>query len=526
MDRKTVGFIGLIALLALALASCYTLAPPGHADAPTVQPVTITAGPAQIAVKFAQITSQTPTPYLMSTAILGVFSDGSVQIITETVTPWPTWTPSPTDTEVPTVEPTHTPTPTPPVEPSPTPEDARTPSPTPPPTWTPSPTVTNTPAVGGCWGRVTATTLNVREKPMGNWREAAILGQVHFGEQYTFTAKLYNEFWWWKIEWYGDDGTSTGTPAWVSVNWIKPGDTADCSGLEDVTPPETASDMILAWFSMPNGNVGEQVEFVVNAAQQNIVGGTHVYANVSICLQVMDAGGVCSFRHGNPDCPENIFQGDPRAVARDFMRHDSAYANGVFQYERYKGLIYLDPLNECNWGDTVEEYAWWASFFDEYITRAQAQNWPPLMLPSLGPGYGNYLMFATWADQLQLLYDTGGMFAMHTYNPVDTWLCPENEWLADRHVHNYAIMQDIGIDARIALTEVGQGWGNTPPNVDDMACWTDRTAQLPYVDFVAYWYNGSTPHLTWPLSNWSGKALELLRAVAAAHLVTRDGVGG
>lgn len=375
------------------------------------------------------------------------------------------------------------------------------------PTLTPSitPTIapTSTPQPEGCWGTVAVPALNVRDAPYGNR-----LGQVFGGDTLAFDAKWLdvNGDWWWRFYW-----TPTET-AWVASWLITVGDTADCSGLEDVTPVVRKSDLVVGFFSMPNGNVMEQVQAVGVAAGKGIVFGTHPYANASTCLQVMDAGGVCSYRHGNPDCPENIFQGDPRAAARNFMLYDVYVAEGVFQ--NYPGQIWIDPLNECNWGNNVEELSWWAYFLDEFITQAAARNWPPLHLPSLGPGYGDYLMFSTWRDVLNKLNDNGGMFAMHVYNPVSEWLCPFDEWLADRTLHNYEIMQELGIDVQIMVSEVGHGWGNTPPNIDDMACWVERTAQYPFVAQVYIWEVGR--NFTWELANWEGKVIEFIQSLGGA----------
>jgi hypothetical protein len=452
-------------------------------------------------------TDVTPTPHLVSTIILGVFSDYSIRPITETPTPFPTWTAVPSVTPFPSLTPSDTPTPTPTRTPDvtvePTQEDVRTPSPTPIPTNTPTPSPTPLPR---CWGTVTATRLNVRDVPWGS-----ILGQVTYGQTLYFDAQWYQDFWWWRIEFWEATGDDTFIGAYVSAQWIAMGDTADCSQLVDVTPPPIAkSDLVVGWFSMPNGNVWEQVEAHQVGMVRGIRGGTHPYANPSTCIQVMEAGGWCVYRHGNPDCP-SVFEGDPRASARAFMIHDQYYAEGVFQ--NYPGQIWIDPLNECEWGVTIDQLDWWKQWFSEYITQAKARNWPPLVLPSMGPGYGDKAMFQAWASELRTLDANGGMLAMHVYNPVSTWLCPFDQWLADRTLHNHEILEALDIDIRIAVTEVGAGWGNEYPNIPDMACWIERTAQYPFVAFIAIWEMGVNH--TWIRANWEGHSVDLIRALDA-----------
>lgn len=413
-----------------------------------------------------------------------------------TATPFPIWTLTPTNTPFPSVPPS--------IEPTPTQEI--TPIATPTPTTTPQPQKT-------CKLRPLFS-INIREPAggakIGLWTQgvesefdAFDLGDVYLYGHHTSGG-------WSVIAQY------PGVVWWVSGT----ADAVFCESVEGwpegLTPPQpiAKSDLVVGFFSMPNGNVMEQVEATYVGATRNIVFGTHPYANVSTCLQVMDAGGVCSFRHGNPDCPERIFEGDPRQSARDFMRHDSAYAEGVFQNERYKGKIWIDPINECNWGDTVEEYAWWGLWFREYITEAAARNWPPLQLPSLGPGYGNDLMFKTWAGELQLLYDNGGMFAMHVYEPDDTWLCPFNIWLADRMLYNYEIIDGLGVDVEMSISEVGTGWGDTPPNIPDMTCWVERVAiDYPFVGQIYIWETGL--NFTWINANWEDKVVEFIQGLDA-----------
>lgn len=432
-------------------------------------------------------------------------SDTSYHAVQCPNAPSPTETPAATNTPV--IPATLTPTPpvsaTPTIEPTPTPEI----------TPLPTSTITTTPSPQKTCKLRPLFNINIRE-PAGGTR----IGVWTQGVESEF-----DEFLLQSVYLYGHHtaGGWSVVAQHPPLNWWVSGtpDAQFCFDVEGwpgwVPPaPIAKTDLVVGFFSMPNGNVMEQVELVVVGAQLGIVTATHVYANASTCLQVMGAGGVCSFRHGSPDCPANIFQGDPRQSARDFMRHDSAYAEGVFQYERYKGLIWIDPINECNWGDTVEELAWWGSWFNEYITEAAARNWPPLQLPSLGPGYGNELMFKVWAGELQLLYDNGGLFAMHVYNPDDTWLCPFDEWLADRMLHNYEIIDRLGIDVRMSLTEVGQGWGNTPPNIPDMACWMERVASdYPFVKQAYIWEYGPNP--TWILANWEGYGKPFLLALDA-----------
>ncbi len=160
------------------------------------------------------------TPELLTTLVIHVYTDGSSRIVTDTATPWPTYTPIPSNTPIVTSTPIVTPIVTDTPEPTPTMEE--------PPTYTPTvtPTPSDTPVpVGKCWGVVTAGSLNVRAAPWG-----AILGSVKKGEILTFEAKWFLDFWWYQIYW-----TPTQV-AYVSSNYIRLGDTADCSQLPDITP--------------------------------------------------------------------------------------------------------------------------------------------------------------------------------------------------------------------------------------------------------------------------------------------------
>lgn len=410
--------------------------------------------------------------------LMDVFEDGSVQLYTFTPT-WPIYTPTASITPIVTVEP------------SPTMEDTRTPTYTPQPTNSPTATLTPTPNETSCYGTVIANALNVRAEPWGE-----ILGQVTYGQTLTFDAKWYYDFWWWRIEFWDaiDDDTYVG--AWLSSNWIQIDAGADCSNLENLTPEK--SNLSVGFFSMPNGNVLEQVSAVYAGANKGIVVGTHVYAAIDTCLQILAAGGICSYRPGQVgDCPNDVFGSDPRGSAQEFMGRIEGIANTLSNYEN----VWIDLINECNWGEDELELYWWSRFFDEAITIAEAWG-IKLQLPSLGPGYGNETMFLVWKAPLTRLYETGGLFAMHIYNPVDTWLCPFNEWLADRHLHNYELMTALEIPVRMSLTEVGQGWGNTAPNMDDMICWFERTALYEFAEQAYIWEDGV--NYTWPKANWEG----------------------
>jgi len=69
---------------------------------------------------------------------------------------------------------------------------------------------------------VTADRLNVRDAPWGT-----ILYQVTAGQQLTFDAKWFDDFWWYRIEWDG---------GYLSSGWVEVGDLTNCENLPDVTP--------------------------------------------------------------------------------------------------------------------------------------------------------------------------------------------------------------------------------------------------------------------------------------------------
>lgn len=434
---------------------------------------------------------------------------------TPTLTPtrFPTWTPVRTATLEPThtVTPTRTPTvttPPPTAEPTPTPE--LTPLP---PTFTVTPKPTKV-----CTLRANGFNINARQHPSVT---ANVTGLWGSGEEAAMGAFSTGQGYLWGHHDLGWSVVAVYTPGAIVADWWVDGTQAAalCTLVEGwpdgLQPPApiAKSDMAIGFFCMPNCNAMEIVEAANVATSKGITPAVHPYANPNICLQVMDVGGVCSYRPGAPDCPQNIFIDDPRASAREFMENVRGLAEGIFSDPRYSGKIWIDVVNECGWGDDTREYAWWAEWMDEYITQAATYHWPPLQLPSLGPGYGNELMFATWADVLNKLDDHGGLFAMHVYNPIDTWLCPVNEWLADRTLHNWEIMQRYGIDVGFSLTEVGQGWGNTPPNISDMVCHAERQAGYTFIVQYYVWENGY--NFTWFLGNWEGFTVPFIQALDA-----------
>ncbi len=462
---KTFLLIGALAATTLALLAplgILTAESPGQKMATYPYCLRFVSDTSYHAVQCPAAPSPTATPTATSTPV-----------IPATLTPVPSTTPTP-ETTLPPTQPTTTSTPSP----------------------TPSPTATATPLPPKCWGTVTAGALNVRTEPYGT-----ILGQVYEGDTLTFDAKWLDDFndWWWRIYWLpGQDGFIE--VAWVHSGWITPGDTADCSELPDVTPVVTHNAALL-WHTVPGVNVGNARISYDILSDKGIGYGLKPYAGMNECIDTLNRGGTCIYRHGAPDCPQNIGSADPRQSARDFLQYGQYARDMLADYEH----AYYEPLNECQFGgsqsDTLLAYIyWWQTWLDEYIAEAVARGYPKLVIPTMGPGHGEAIQYRIWQEQLNLLAANGGMMGEHAYTPThDDGLCACDEWLACRHRKNEDWRQAEGVDIDVAITEAARGWGNDPVDVSDFVCWYEIVRGDEWLHSVALWTAGFHP--TWPNAN-------------------------
>jgi hypothetical protein len=419
---------------------------------------------------------------------------------TDTATPWPTYTPTPTPTVTPI--PTATPASTPVVEPSPTPELTA-----PPPTFTYTPIPTKV-----CSLRAGEWNMNKRE---GAGLSYSVLGLWEDGTESQFDAFGYDNtttyLWghhntgnWSAIykptkdedgeiipnvgEWYVN-GTQAAVLCTTVAGW--PG---------DLTPPEPiAHNAALLWHTVPGFNVGNAQIAMSILDSKGIGWGYKNYADLNHTLNVVIAGGIGIYRDYQGDCPANIGSADPVQSAHDYFDRQSRYACAILApYEN----AYLEVVNECWWGDEEhpQVYHWWAKWMDAYMDYAFNTECPKLVLPTLGPGYGEPLMYQMWRNQLTRLAAHNGLTGEHAYTPgVDWGLCECDEWLACRHRKNEVWRQAAGIDIDVAITEAARGWGGSPVDVNDFVCWYEQVRDDEFLHSVSFWLAGY--HTAWPLAN-------------------------
>lgn len=215
---------------------------------------------------------------------------------------------------------------------------------------------------------------------------------------------------------------------------------------------------------------------------------------------------MCIFRP-LPDCPD-VEATDPAAEARRWLLSKDAAV-------RDANPTYVEITNECNY-DVLYLAQFWNEFIVESVRFAQVLGWPPLVAITFGPGYPT----ESWhldliGNGLRAIRDSGGALGLHAYSIDRKTLCDGDDWLSYRHRRTYRKLQEMGLgDLKLALTEVGQGWGNEPVNVADFACWYRNVKNDPMLILVAFWNAGFTA--TWPNSNLNGHMLDLARALIAS----------
>lgn len=356
---------------------------------------------------------------------------------------------------------------------------------TPVPTYTPAPTFTPviTPTPIACTLIAPSTgAMNVRALPS---LTASIVGSFGTGAETaglaTYTGSGYL---WFRVWWFGQD-------AWIAKTGL-----LTTKGACDSLPAENPFEVTALGLRTVPGAVNFTSMYPILAAK-GIPYGVSPYASIDYCTGALDAGGICIIRPGAPDCPSGVGTTEPRANARDFMKHAALYASILKGREN----VWIEPINECM-GTPIETrlLAWWAEWMDEYLEQATALGWPPLALPSLPPGHGDQLMFSMWKPVLQKLAARNGLFSMHayTFNSL-TDLCVCDPWEACRHVTNHDLMLSLGYDIPFTLTEAARHAGNAPVSVDDMVCFYNKVKQQGFVHSLWLWLGGYHP--VWPNAN-------------------------
>lgn len=303
--------------------------------------------------------------------------------------------------------------------------------------------------------------------------------------------------------------TYAGTTGWVAVKTggVAYGSlTGNCSGVRR-DQPRLELNTAVGIRTVPGAEDFTVMYPVLKA--KGIPYGVSPYASMDYCLDALDQGGICVYRPGWPDCPDNRGIGDPRAAAREFMKHAEFAANTLKGYEN----VWIEPTNECNHTPMSDELmVWWRDFYDEYIDQAVARGWPPLALPGLPPGHGDAHMFRIWKPMLEKLKAHGGLFSMHAYTfNSKTGLCVFDEWEAARFTRNYKLMRDEGYEIPITITEAARWAGEAPVDVGDMVCFVNKTRELGYIHSVWLWVGGHHP--AWPLANLDGHYAEIAERI-------------
>ena len=356
------------------------------------------------------------------------------------------------------------------------------------PTLTPAPSSTPTaPPDAKCWGVVNTDVLRVRA---GAGTSYAILGVVHFGDVLALETRN-SDGTWYQVYWLPE------TVGWVSAQYVTLGDGAVC----DFGPP------VLAWHAVPGANLGEMRISWVLLAGKHIPFGVKAVSDVSLCQAAHDAGGVCIYRSVLPsDCP-NVDNPDAVQEARLFLLSLTPYINPALPYASF-----IEPVNECRYDP--ELWIWWRDFTLEAVRLADVYHWPPLVVPTFGPGWPELDMMNVLAPALRAVRDSGGLLGLHAYSIYkDASLCAYNQWLSYRHRIIHARLVSLGLgDLDFALTEVARGDGTLTPLDTDIMCYYDAVREDdPFVRFVAFWTAGKVGH--WANADLEGHMIQIAQIV-------------
>ena len=382
------------------------------------------------------------------------------------------------------------------------------------PTVEPTVAPTEVPDVPTCAMTVATNYLAVRKEPS---TIAALVEWMVNGKEITIDEAQYVDGYLWG---HHSAGWSA-IYAYDDQEYYLVGDLDECqnvSGWPEVWPPPNDSTTqrtpALIWHEVPGANVNNMFASYQILDDAELRFGVKPYADMEICRNTVLAGGICIFRNppGGQDCP-NVDAADPAAEAVRWA--NLLEANSVVYLRDLipTGRVKIEVCNECRYDwDTLY---WWRDFMIAFIQYTDGRNWPALVMPTLGPGWGDAVMFRVWEPALQMMIDRGYSIGFHTYNPGgDEMLCPYNEWLSFRHRTNHEDLVELGLgDLDVDITEVGQGWGNTTPNIEDYVCWFKAIQIDTYVDTIALWtagYNG-----TWPKANLDNYMIPIAQTVVA-----------
>lgn len=443
-------------------------------------------------------------------------TETATMISTSTLTPTSTKTASMTPTERPTATTTPTSSMTPTVG-VPTPTFEHT-------TATPFPSATPRKQ---CEVKLRDKNINLRAGPSTSDRILTVIpsrvivtltaADEGAGDPYLWGKTTYTNVWgtftgWFAIRWENDphdpwwvDGVP-GTPLCSDIPGWPPGLDPPPQFVYEPTltptpyiPPATGR-TIFAFHTVPGGS-----SYYATAAQSVVQShgvpyGIKSVNNAAECNAVVANGGLCIYRdlaHG--DCP--LLTNDPTYEANRWL-NQMGYSGVNAQY--------FEIVNECN----MDNKAWWNAFIIEAVHWANARGLK-IVVPTLNPGVGDVEFWRPLIPALREMAVGGHLVGLHDYAVYGASLCNGSPYTAYRHEMTYnAICGTFGIcDLRYAITEVGQGWGNEPPDVGDMVCWWNRVKNKNNVAFIAVWTLHGSSTCCWPRADWDSSAVALAQHI-------------
>ena len=469
---------------------------------------------------------------------LWVFRPDGLPVTYTQVAELPTETPSVTPSEATewpetaTFTPTSTNTPVPSRTPSKTPFSTFTPT-----VGVPTPTVEQTTAtpfpsatpLKQCAVKLRDKNINLREGPSTGFRVLTVIpsrvivtltaANEGVGDPFLWGQTTYTNAWgtftgWFAIRFENDpvdpwwvDGVP-GTPLCSDIPGWPPGLDPPPQFVYEPTltptpyvPPSTGH-TVFAFHTVPGGS-----SYYATAAQNVVQShgveyGIKSVNNVEECNAVAANGGDCIYRDLRfGDCP--MLTGDPVQTAREWMARLAPVYVGV-------NAKYFEIVNECD----MNNGAWWNSFILTAVQEANARGWK-IVIPTLNPGVGDVEFWRPMIPALRAMAAGGHLVGLHDYSVYSPPLCNGSPYTAYRHEMTYqAICGTFGIcNLKYAITEVGQGWGNEVPDVNDMVCWWDRVKNTNNVAFIAVWTLHGHSTCCWPNADWDNYAVPLAQRI-------------
>jgi len=356
-----------------------------------------------------------------------------------------------------------------------TPPPTNTPRPSPTPTLTPSATPgmpTPTPEMK-CWGTVTATRLNVRDKPNGT-----VLGQVAQGDTLALEGVRYGEDGskWYLIYWLPD------VTGFVAVQYVEVDQDAACGHLIDRP--------MLGWTVVP----GASRDALLLAGDLMMAGGITPSATITsdgeTASVLHDAGWFVVVRMWAiwpGDCPDMSLP--PATSARLRVEYLERQHGGA----RFSAA---QLTNECAWPSAAYLRDWLIAAVGECDDR----GWSCIPV-TFNTGAPELTWLATLRPALRLMRERGHYLGYNAYPyDADRSLCEVNDWTSYTTYRWRKFAEEIPVDELplLYLTEAARGDGAQPVVIEDTTCFVAATRGE--VVAVNFWYDGVA------LAPWTGAA--------------------